>query len=430
MRLFKKIPLILGFCITISVFAPASAYAAENNQLDSMITQIKEAPNQTEEEAKAKCIRVGELLKEKMDADAFQDDPTVEGGYKIIDEILKDSQVNLGDGVELSWKKYFKQEAMALGVNFDSAYATITDESGTEVGSYKDTSAGNSDAEAAGIKTNILTWNKTTDQNGNALSKANQGMVSKLLTSVSENMKDFSDNIRAFAIALAITFGAVGMMNMIQDKNASNEALSREFIKLMIGVWFIYNYKFFALLIIRAGTLLLEGVMTGVHGSSGNAVEYAITKSFLTVCGSGNVTEITSKWYAGIGAALSDAASSLSGIFGSITGLFGNGIVQIASSLVIYAVVIELVVRYLFTPLAIADLYSEKWRSNGWMWLKKLFAVSMQGAVIFLIIYVTDIFKDGLGASFSVITNTAINLTMIGMFAKSRQIANDIIGVH
>lgn len=122
---------------------------------------------------------------------------------------------------------------------------------GTEVGSYKDTSAGNSDAEAAGIKTNILTWNKTTDQNGNALSKANQGMVSKLLTSVSENMKDFSDNIRAFAIALAITFGAVGMMNMIQDKNASNEALSREFIKLMIGVWFIYNYKFFALLIIR-----------------------------------------------------------------------------------------------------------------------------------------------------------------------------------
>ena len=125
-----------------------------------------------------------------------------------------------------------------------------------------------------------------------------------------------------------------------------------------------------------------------------------------------------------------DAASSLSGIFGSITGLFGNGIVQIASSLVIYAVVIELVVRYLFTPLAIADLYSEKWRSNGWMWLKKLFAVSMQGAVIFLIIYVTDIFKDGLGASFSVITNTAINLTMIGMFAKSRQIANDIIGVH
>ena len=63
----------------------------------------------------------------------------------------------------------------------------------------------------------------------------------------------------------AITFGAVSMMNMIQDKNASNEALSREFIKLMIGVWFIYNYKFFALLIIRAGTLILENVIVGVQ---------------------------------------------------------------------------------------------------------------------------------------------------------------------
>lgn len=137
-----------------------------------------------------------------------------------------------------------------------------------------------------------------------------------------------------------------------------------------------------------------------------------------------------SDWVAGLGNVVSDLGSGLSGLFGSITGLFGNGLVQLASSLVVYAVAIEIAIRYLFTPLAIADLYSEKWRSNGWMWLKKLFAVSMQGAVIFLIIYVTDIFKDSLGASFSVITNTAINLTMIGMFAKSRQIANDIIGVH
>lgn len=83
----------------------------------------------------------------------------------------------------------------------------------------------------------------------------------------------------------------------------------------------------------------------------------------------------------------------------------------------------------MFTPIAIADLYSERFRSNGWMWLKKLFAVSMQGAVIFMIIYSVDVLKNAIDTA-SIITNTAINLTMIGMFAKSRQIANDIIGVH
>ena len=63
------------------------------------------------------------------------------------------------------------------------------------------------------------------------------------------------------------------------------------------------------------------------------------------------------------------------------------------------------------------------------MYLKKLFACSMQGAVIFMIIYAVNALKMSL-ATFDPITLTAINLTMIGMFAKSRQIANDAIGVH
>ena len=47
-----------------------------------------------------------------------------------------------------------------------------------------------------------------------------------------------------------------------------------------------------------------------------------------------------------------------------------------------------------------------------------------------MIINETDIYKKSLNDSFSDITNTDINHTMIGMYAKSRQIANDIIGVH
>lgn len=426
MRLIKKIPLLLGLCVTMTAFAPVNAYAENDPPVDELITKAKEIYQDAD--SAPKRDRIVELLEEKLDSEDLKKDPTVEGGYKIIDEILKDEKVDLANtmsGVKVQWKKYFKEEAMALGVNFGST--TYESETGDEI---VNAGAGDNDAVDAGVKVNILTWNRTKDEHDTAFSKANQGMVSKLLEKVSTEMAGFSDNIRTFAIALAITFGAVSMMNMIQDKNASNEALSREFIKLMIGVWFIYNYKFFALLIIRAGTLILENVIVGVQGSSGAAVKYALVKSFVSVISQNQLATMGSDWVAGLGNVVSDLGSGLSGLFGSITGLFGNGLVQLASSLVVYAVAIEIAIRYLFTPLAIADLYSEKWRSNGWMWLKKLFAVSMQGAVIFLIIYVTDIFKDSLGASFSVITNTAINLTMIGMFAKSRQIANDIIGVH
>ena len=134
--------------------------------------------------------------------------------------------------------------------------------------------------------------------------------------------------------------------------------------------------------------------------------------------------------FTGIWNGIKDFGTQMSEGIGAVSGFLGNGIIQLASSLVVYAVAIEIGVRYALTPIAIADLYSERFRSAGWMWLKKLLACAMQGAVLYLIIFVTNELKSSIGATFSVITNTAINLTMIGMYAKSRQIANDIIGVH
>ena len=132
----------------------------------------------------------------------------------------------------------------------------------------------------------------------------------------------------------------------------------------------------------------------------------------------------------GIGNVTSGLASMFGQGFDTLTGMLGNGIVQLASSLAVYSVAIEIGVRYAFTPIAIADLYSEKFRSSGMQWLKKLLACALTGAVMYVVIYSADIFKNAVGATFSVITNTAINLTMIGMLFRARQIANDIVGVH
>lgn len=400
-------------------------------QVDELLKAAAQCP-QDSDEAVAKRDKIIALLYEKLPD--LEKDPTVQGGYNIITEILKDSDVDMAgatSAVKTLWQKYYKTEAMSLGVNFNSsADITYTDENGTQH-TIKNSGNAKSDAEDAGVKVNILTWNKSKDSQGNALDKINQGVISKMLTSASTALSSFADTIRAFAVALAITFGVIGIMNMVQDRNASNEMLTREFVKLFLGVWFIYNYKFFALLIIRAGTLVTETIMSAVGGSSNHAAQYALVKSLYTILsGTSDITSLSTSFMTGIGQMFGDVLSSMSGALGDITGFFGSGIVQMSSSLVIYAVAIEIVIRYIFTPIAIADLYSEKWRSNGWMWLKKLFAVSIQGAVIFMIIYLTDLLKSEIGGTFSIVTNTAINLTMLGMFAKSRQIANDLIGVH
>ena len=247
-----------------------------------------------------------------------------------------------------------------------------------------------------------------------------------------DSFSGFTTWTRGIAIALTIVFGCTTIMTMTMDRNASTETLQREFIKILFGIWVIMNYKFFALLIIRLGSIITERVMiTDFNSAKGKYVYLTLCQSFSElVQAAPNISEFGIMQMQGQGSYVgSGIGNAISNFASTISNFVGGGLTQLASSLTVYAVVVEMGLRYMFTPIAIADLYSEKFRSNGWMWLKKLFAVSMQGAVIFMIIYGVDVLKNTIDTA-SVITNTAINLTMIGMFVKSRQIANDIIGVH
>ena len=413
---------VVALCSMLLIGTPVTAHGAVSETAEELLSVSSTIPQPDDTgaedtDATEKRDKIIGYLRTHLDE--AEEDATVQGGYAIIDAAIREAELNTT--VATVWKNYFKEEAMALGIDFESVKYTMADpDSGlTAAGT---TGTKKSDVEKAAEKLNILTWNTKTDSQGNAISKINRGMISEILDAFDVQgslMTSFTRPIQALAIALAITFGCSQLLVMVTDRNLSSEALQREFIKLLFGVWFIYNYKFFTLIIIRMGTLVVSSVQLAIGNHGASSVQYTIVKAFNTMLTNSTITQIEYNWFTNTGASIMNIGSSLSGAFGSLTSLFGNGIVQLASSLVVYAVAIE-----------IADLYSERFRSNGWMWLKKLFACALQGAVIYIIIFATDIFKNSLHASFSVITNTAINLTMIGMFAKSRQVANDIIGVH
>lgn len=423
----------VALCLVLQMGTPVMAYGAVSEEAQELLSVSSTIPQPDDTggedtDAAEKRDKIIAYLRDHLEE--AEEDPTVQGGYAIIDAAIR--EVELNTTVATVWKNYFKEEAMALGIDFESVkYTTVDPDTGLITTGT--TGVQKSDVEKAAEKVNILTWNTKTDSQGNSISKINRGMISEILNAFDVQgslMTSFTRPIQALAIALAITFGCSQLLVMVTDRNLSSEALQREFIKLLFGVWFIYHYRFFTLMIIRMGTLVVSSVQLAIGNHGASSVQYTIVKALNTMLTNSTLTQIEYNWFTNTGASIMNIGSSLSGAFGSLTSLFGNGIVQLASSLVVYAVAIEIAVRYVFTPLAIADLYSERFRSNGWMWLKKLFACALQGAVIYIIIFATDIFKNSLHASFSVITNTAINLTMIGMFAKSRQIANDIIGVH
>ncbi len=362
--------------------------------------------------------------------DELGDDPTVQGGYEIIDKAVREAGLDVN--VARAWKPYFKQEAMALGVSFESVHTTIYDPDTGAVVTYTNQEKRKSEIENAALKVNLLTWDNAVDSQGNSIADINRGVLAKLLERFDNGSfaTQFTKPLCALAMAITIAFGCMNLVTLTTERNVGSDTLTREFIKVILGVWFIYNFRFFALWTINVGTMLLSKLQLSGGDFNAASAQYALVKSFTSLLQADNILNVSASMFTGIWNGIKDFGTQMSEGIGAVSGFLGNGIIQLASSLVVYAVAIEIGVRYALTPIAIADLYSERFRSAGWMWLKKLLACAMQGAVLYLIIFVTNELKSSIGATFSVITNTAINLTMIGMYAKSRQIANDIIGVH
>lgn len=119
-------------------------------------------------------------------------------------------------------------------------------------------------------------------------------------------------------------------------------------------------------------------------------------------------------------------------------------LVTIGGYFVVFSVLFELMLRRLFTPFAICDIYGEGLRSPGMRYLKKYLAIFIKIAVIFATCYIIGVTQAmivpatdaGLKAFFKNMTSTigfnlmviALNFTGIGVMLKGGEIANDIVG--
>lgn len=400
-----------------------------SNLYDYIPTIPQEKDGKTVEEAEKIRDGIVEYLKEHRDE--LADDPTVKGGYKLIDAAI--ASIDGDEGIAQTWKPMFKEQALALGVEFESVHNTISLDDGSSF-TITDNKKANGDFVDAAVKVNILTWNNT-EVGGETVANHNRGVVQDLIKALDSNssfVSGFTDPLKGVAMALTIAFGAYGLIMLSMEKSVTGEAVTREFIKMVIGLFVIYNFRTIALALISFGTWMLQALQTslGSMDYQASSVEYALLSSFSNLTETSLLSSLAESVFTGAVNLIKDAATGATQGLSEIMGSFGNGIIQVASSLAVYSVAIELAVRYAVTPIAIADLYSEKFRSSGIAWLKKLLACVITGTIMYLIIYITDVFKNVLGANFSVITNTAINLTMIGMLFRARQIANEVVGAH
>ena len=258
--------------------------------------------------------------------------------------------------------------------------------------------------------------------------------------------------LQSIAAALVFAFGANNLLKISSDRMASYDAVLREFAKVLFGVWFIFNYRYFTILVMRVGTYFTEIILDGVTATDSSqsqiaaTLRYGLWKSLENTMADGSAGSLLEGvasaatnvlGYTGTNTEASGWDNVMEGIaqlFGGMGDFLGGNavggtIVNLAINWVVFAILIELAIRYIFTPIAIADLYSEGFHSNGMRWIKKLLSCCIAGGLIYISMYAANILKTQL-TGIHPLQTAAINLTMVGFFAKSRQIADEIVGVR
>lgn len=361
-------------------------------------------------------------------------------GSKVIAKIAKDKNVR-----DTQWKSAFQKSCENYSVP-----------NGTS-----DERSDSFDAEMDSLalsKLHILQWDQ--DQSGVNKSALKIMLTEFMRTPAIQNVMGICMSLAA---ALCIAFGIGSIIEKAAEKNISTDALWREFIKMIVGLVIIFNSLYFAAVIIYIGNLILSAALNNTNtqtvvAANANRTHMALWQSFVTMEKAGGISLATRTAGGGDGnafsVALNAAKSFMSGMMGSITNvpgqifntitggsgmifdiitkLAGAGIMNFIISLTVYAIGIDIGLRFIFTPLAVADLYSEKFRSTGVRWLKALAAASLQGVIVYVVVIVGTALRTTLEggaafAGFAPVTGTIVNLTMIGFFAKSKAIANEII---
>lgn len=106
-------------------------------------------------------------------------------------------------------------------------------------------------------------------------------------------------------------------------------------------------------------------------------------------------------------------------------------LVIIASLFVGIGRLIELVIYRAMLPLGMASIYNGGVHSSGFRYIKKCIALEIQGAIMFAVFIGSTFASEAIAlpAGLTEITGLALGIAAMAVVAKSKQIANDIVGV-
>ena len=213
--------------------------------------------------------------------------------------------------------------------------------------------------------------------------------------------------MQTIGFLLIVLYFVLELLDLTTRDNFNLEQLLRMTIKLFIAILLIANGWDLLRLLIELSNGLLHSLSAGNQGAAFSTVSiiyHEVAKL--------DVFEL---------------------IVYPLTHLFdfaGGGLPWLIYLFMVHARMIEIVVRAIWAPVAMANIYQGGLNSSGIKYLKKFFAVCLHGALIFLCVVVKSNIVDIMSSSVEIPAAILIvELVGISVMIKSKSWANDIVGV-
>lgn len=244
---------------------------------------------------------------------------------------------------------------------------------------------------------------------------ADSGVLSiDLDASYMATFQDFYDATAAIGMGLAVIWVMLDLIEKAQIDQMSPEVLIRWCIKLVTAIIIVDNADSLAKMLISVGNELVSGSVAL------NATTASIITGFFTKLKTASFLKALSI----IIECLVPALAMMFCMLMMLTQLFGR--------------VLEAGIRFGFMPIGISDAFTHGLNSAGMRYIKKFFAVCIQGAVLYAIMIagaklmsVVSLGGEDFGflSSLGIISQLVVAFSMVGLMLKSQSIINDIAGV-
>lgn len=235
-------------------------------------------------------------------------------------------------------------------------------------------------------------------------------------SSIADTMGTISDFLKPIAGVIVCMYFLMNLIDKATTDNFSSDQFIKMLLKLAFSIIIIENITDWSVRIMDFGIAFTNGIASSISGISD-----------LSTLDMQNIVENMGFW------------SKLGGMAILLIPWAISLLVRLGIYFLVYGRAIEIGVRAIFSPIGCSDLMNGGVNSNGFKYIKKMLAVSIQGGVMLIVVICSslltrDVFANDLGNGVSIFDLAfiakylGVSLSMVGIMAASKQIANDIIG--